>query len=84
MPCRSTELFAQRFVKVFDQNRKHMEARSQRKGTPADFTVMWSDYQKPLVVAVISVDGYPFMTFSNLNCHLEDMGIGIFCLHCAT
>ena len=31
-----------------------------------------------LVVAVISVDAYPFMAFSNLNCHLEGMGIGVF------
>ena len=25
-----------------------------------------------LVVAVISVDTYPFLTFSDLTCHLED------------
>ena len=37
----SKELFEQRFVKVFDQNRKHVEARNQRTGTPADFTVPW-------------------------------------------
>ena len=30
------ELFVQRFVKAFDQNRKHVEARNQRTGTPAD------------------------------------------------
>ena len=35
------KLFCQRFVKVFDQNRKQMEARNQRTGTPADFTVPW-------------------------------------------
>ena len=29
-----------------------------------------------LVVAVISVDAYPFLAFSDLTCHLEDMGIG--------
>ena len=29
-----------------------------------------------LVVAVISVDPYPFLVFSDLTCHLEDMGIG--------
>ena len=29
-----------------------------------------------LVVAVISVDAYPFLVFSYLTCHLEDMGIG--------
>ena len=37
-----------------------------------------------LVVAVISVDAYPFLTFSDLTCHLEDTGIGVFWLHCAT
>ena len=36
-----------------------------------------------LVVAMISVDTYPFLAFSDLNCHLEDMGIGVFLLHCA-
>ena len=35
-----------------------------------------------LVVAVISVDAYPFLAFSDLTCHLEDMGIGVFWLHC--
>ena len=30
------------------------------------------------MVAVINVDAYPFMAFSNLNCHLEGMGIGVF------
>ena len=30
-----------------------------------------------LVVAVISVDAYPFLAFSDLTCHLEDMGIGV-------
>ena len=36
-----------------------------------------------LVVAVISVDAYPFLVFSDLTCHLEDTGIGIFCFYCA-
>ena len=36
-----------------------------------------------LVVAVVSVDAYPFLTFSDLACYLEDTGIGVFCLHCA-
>ena len=36
-----------------------------------------------VVVAVISVDAYPFLAFSNLNCHLEDTGIGVFWLHYA-
>ena len=37
-----------------------------------------------LVVAVVSVDDYPFLAFSVLTCHFEDTGIGVFCLHCAT
>ena len=37
-----------------------------------------------LVVAVISVDVYPFLAFSDLTCHLEVTGIGVFWLHCAT
>ena len=37
----SKELFVKRFVKAFDQNRKHMQARNQTTGTPADFTVPW-------------------------------------------
>ena len=36
------------------------------------------------LVAVISVDAYPLLAFSDLTCHLEDMGIGVFWLHCAT
>ena len=36
-----------------------------------------------LVVAVISVDAYPFLALSDLTCHLEDTGIGVFWLHCA-
>ena len=30
-----------------------------------------------LMVAVISVDAYHFWTFSDLTCHLEDIGIGL-------
>ena len=37
----SRELSEQRFVKVFDQNQKQVEARNQITGTPADFTVLW-------------------------------------------
>ena len=37
-----------------------------------------------LVVAVISVDAYPFLGFSGLISHLEDTGIGVFWLHYAT
>ena len=33
-------------MKVFDQNRKHAEARNQRTGTPASFTVPLKDCQK--------------------------------------
>ena len=36
-----------------------------------------------LVVAVISVDAYPFLAFSDLTCLLEDTGIGVFWLHYA-
>ena len=36
-----------------------------------------------LVVAVISVDAYSFLAFSDLTCHLEDTGISVFWLHCA-
>ena len=28
------------------------------------------------------VDAYPFLAFSDLTCHLEDMGIAVFWLHC--
>ena len=34
-----------------------------------------------LVVAVISVNDYPLLAFSDLTCYLEDTGIGIFWLH---
>ena len=37
----SKELFEQRFVKFFDQIRKHVEARNQRTGTTAGFIVPW-------------------------------------------
>ena len=33
--------------------------------------------------AVISVDAYPFLAFSDLTCHLPDTRIGVFWLHCA-
>ena len=35
-----------------------------------------------LVVAVISVDAYSFLAFSDLTCHFEDTGIGVFWLYC--
>ena len=34
-----------------------------------------------LVVAVITVDAYPFLAFSDLTCLLEDTGIDVFWLH---
>ena len=36
-----------------------------------------------LVVVKINVDAYPFLAFSDLTCHLEDTGIGVFWLLCA-
>ena len=36
-----------------------------------------------MVAAVISVDVYPFLAFSDLICYPEDTGIGVFWLHCA-
>ena len=36
-----------------------------------------------MLVVFISVDAYPFLAFSDLTCHLEDTGIGVFWLHCA-
>ena len=33
------------------------------------------------VVAVISVDDYPFLAFSDLTCHLNDKEMGVFWLH---
>ena len=35
------------------------------------------------MVAVISVGAYPFLAFRDLMCHPENMGIGVFWLHCA-
>ena len=34
--------------------------------------------RRKLVVAVINVDIHPFLAFSDLTCHLEDTGIGVF------
>ena len=34
------------------------------------------------MVAVISVDAYPFLAFSGLTCHLEDTGIGVLVALC--
>ena len=36
-----------------------------------------------LVVAVISVEAYPFLAFSDVSYHLKDTGIGVFWLQCA-
>ena len=35
-----------------------------------------------LVAAVLSVDAYPFLPFSDLTCHLEDTETDVFRLHC--
>ena len=34
--------------------------------------------RRTLVLAVISVDAYPFLAFSHLMCYLGDTGIGVF------
>ena len=31
-----------------------------------------------MVVAVIRIDAYRFLAFSDLTCHLKDTGIGVF------
>ena len=31
------------------------------------------------MVAVISINAYYFLGFSDLTCHIEDTGIGVFC-----
>ena len=36
-----------------------------------------------LVVAVISVDAYPFLAFPDLTCCPENTEIGVLWLHCA-
>ena len=41
----SKEIFEQRFVKVLEQNWKHVEARNQGTGASADFTVPKWDCQ---------------------------------------
>ena len=41
LSCDGKQLFVQYFVKVFDQNQKHVEVWTQRTGTPTDFTVPW-------------------------------------------
>ena len=54
--------------------------------TESDFIVRSAEtglWRWTLVVAVISVDAYPFLAFSDLTCHLEDTRIGVFWLHCA-
>ena len=35
-----------------------------------------------LLIAIISVDGYPFLAFTDLICHLKEIGIGVFWLNC--
>ena len=55
--------------------------------TDSDFIVRWVKTalrEWPLVVAVISVDAYPFLAFPDLTCHLEGTGINVFWWHYAT
>ena len=35
------------------------------------------------MVALSSVDVYPYLAFSDLTCHHEDTATGVFWLHCA-
>ena len=52
--------------------------------TKSDFiitSVETSLGRRKLVLAVISVDAYPFLAFSDLTCYLQDTGIGVFWLH---
>ena len=54
--------------------------------TESDFIVRFVETGSgrwTLVVAVISVNAYPFLAFKDLTCHLEDTGIGVFWLRCA-
>ena len=54
--------------------------------TESDFIVRWVKTglgRWTLVVAVISVEAYPFLAFSDLTHHLEDTEIDVFWLHCA-
>ena len=54
--------------------------------TESDFYVRWVETglgRWTLVVAVISVEAYPFLAFSDLTHHLEDTEIDVFWLHCA-
>ena len=54
--------------------------------TKSDFIVgsVETGFRKRMVVVTVtSVDAYPFLAFSDLICHFEDSGIGVFWLHCA-
>ena len=35
------------------------------------------------MLAVVNVDAYPLLAFSDLTCGVGDTGIGVFWLHCA-
>ena len=35
------------------------------------------------MAAVINVDAYPFLVFSDLTCHFDDTELDVFWLHCA-
>ena len=51
--------------------------------TESDFIVRSVETDGSCVVAVISLDTYSFLAFSDLTCHLKDTGISFFWLHCA-
>ena len=49
--------------------------------TESDFTVRSVETglgRLMMVVAMISVDSYPFLAFSDLTCYLKDTGIDVF------
>ena len=55
--------------------------------TEYDFIVRSADTDLgrwTLVVAVINIDSYPFLAFSDLTCYLDDARIGVFWLNRAT
>ena len=54
--------------------------------TEIDFTVRSLEIdlgRLMLVLAVISINAYPFLALSHLTCYIEDTRIGIFWLHSA-
>ena len=75
-------------VDVFNINQLHTSSFPVRLvKTKSDFIVgsVETHLEKwMLAAAVISVDAYPFSTFWDPTCHLEDTGIGVFWLYCLT